>query len=90
MENKFKRFEDEKEISYIIRICGLKDEYGMTWKELANEINEVLGLQYDESAYRKKYQAYKSGCEAKGEEIARTEDLLDELESFIGEDELYE
>ena len=78
--DKFNKFEGEKDISFIVRVCGLKDEYGLTWKQLAQEINRVLGLDYDESAYRKKYQYYKSVCEAKDEDVAKDQDILDELE----------
>ena len=33
----------------------LKKEKGMTWMEIAEEINNKLGLNYDESSYRKAY-----------------------------------
>lgn len=78
--DRFDKFENEKDISYIIRICGAKDEFGLTWKQLAEEINRVLGLDYDESAYRKKYQYYKTVCDVKDEDVARDRDILNELE----------
>ena len=78
--DRFDRFENEKDISYIVRICGAKDEFGLTWKQLAQEINRVLGLDYDESAYRKKYQYYKTVCDVKDEDVARDKDILNELE----------
>ena len=78
--DKFDRFENEKDISYIVRICGAKDEFGLTWKQLAEEINRVLGLDYNESSYRKKYQYYKTVCDAKDEDVARDKGILNELE----------
>ena len=35
----------------------LKKERGLTWMEIAEEINDKLGLNYDESSYRKAYKA---------------------------------
>lgn len=77
--DKFNKFENESDISYIVRICGLKDESGYTWKELANEINHTLGLDYDESAYRKKFQSYKTCYEDKQNVEAEQKGMVEEL-----------
>lgn len=36
---------------------------GLTWREVKEELNEMYDLKFDESAYRKPYQAYKQGIE---------------------------
>ena len=45
---------DEDSEAYIYRICGLKDSSGLTWKQIAEIINNSLGTNYGESAYRKR------------------------------------
>lgn len=81
MDNRFERLNDESEISYIMRMCDNKDKYEITWKDLAKEINRVLCLDYDESAYRKKYQYYKICENDKENDIAEKQGMLEALEN---------
>lgn len=39
----------------VLRICSLKEQYGMTWQEITNILNRELQKSYDESHYRKAY-----------------------------------
>lgn len=55
----FNKLDNELELEYILRICSQKDVIG-TWAKVASILNENLNQNYDESAYRKKYQSYKS------------------------------
>lgn len=55
----FNKLDNELELEYILRICSQKDVIG-TWAKVASILNENLNQNYDESAYRKKYQSYKT------------------------------
>ena len=55
----FNKRNNETELEYILRICSQKDVVG-TWAKVASILNENLNQNYDESAYRKKYQSYKA------------------------------
>lgn len=55
----FNKLDNELELEYILRICSQKDVIG-TWAKVASILNENLNQNYDESAYRKKYQFYKT------------------------------
>ena len=50
---KLQRNESTKE--YITRICQNKELYGLTWKDIANQVALNTGMKRDESYYRKKY-----------------------------------
>lgn len=45
---------------HYMKIEGMRIE-GKTWEEIKERLNEELGVDYDESAYRKPYTTYKSG-----------------------------
>lgn len=55
---KTNKLENESNEQYIFRVCQMKDQLGYTWKEIGDIINKELGNNYDESAYRKKYQHF--------------------------------
>lgn len=57
MDASIKRFADEDENQYIYRVCQMKEAIG-TWQDVADILNNELGHNYDESAYRKKYAAF--------------------------------
>ena len=50
----YERRTGESEREFIYRVCGDKDLIG-TWNEVADILNEVLGLEHDESCYRRMY-----------------------------------
>ena len=50
--------EIETDEEYEIRICGLKDEFDLSWDDIAAIINTELGQNYTESRYRKMWKAY--------------------------------
>ena len=52
-----KKIESETKLDYINRVCGLKDEFDLTWTEVASLINEELDVNYSDSWYRKNYTA---------------------------------
>lgn len=55
--NKWPRIDGETDNQYIFRICSHKDEIG-TWCDVAEVINETLGLEKDECCYRKSWKAF--------------------------------
>ena len=58
-----KRYADESEPAYIYRIANMRDELG-GWKEVADVLNEELGYNRTESAYRKPVQYYEQYADA--------------------------
>ena len=48
---------EETDLEYCNRICSIKDDLDMTWKEIAVFANHELGIQHSDSWYRKNYQA---------------------------------
>ena len=57
VDNKLKRFEDETENEYINRICSLKTKNQLTlsWRMLADFLNEQLDMNRSEKWYRTHY-----------------------------------
>jgi hypothetical protein len=49
------RAEDESTESYIRRVCSNRENFGMTWKQVTEYLNQDLGLSYSESWYRKQH-----------------------------------
>lgn len=59
----FKRFENESDDELIYRVCKNKESIG-TWNDVANVLNDLLNTDYNESAFRKKYQSFQKMFEA--------------------------
>lgn len=53
----YKRFENETDDELIYRVCSQKDIIG-TWYDVCNILNKLTGNDFNESAYRKKYQSF--------------------------------
>lgn len=51
----YEKLVNENEEQYILRICSMKESQGLTWQNIADILNESLGYNYGESAYRKRY-----------------------------------
>ena len=51
----FKRLENETEEELLYRIGQLKDNEGLSWNDIADIMNEILGYAYTESKYRKSF-----------------------------------
>ena len=87
MNNMDYRPEQENEEQYIYRICSMKDSSGMTWKEIADIINDALGNNYTESAYRKRYQMFQQGLKVCEKQIFTDDEYLKKIQEQT--DELY-
>ena len=64
----YKREPGESENKYIYRICSQKDSIG-TWYDVRDILNAELDRDWNESAYRKKYQEGKAYLLANEHEI---------------------
>lgn len=88
----FRRMPEESEEDYKIRVCGLRQDYRLTWQDLADIINQELGLSHTESKYRREYNLYLRGREDAQEErmTAPTEQPKlrpeEEYYHFVGEE----
>lgn len=60
----YEKLVNENEEQYILRICSMKESQGLTWQNIADILNESLGYNYGESAYRKKVQSFNKMMEA--------------------------
>lgn len=73
-----KRREGEQEAAYIYRICSYKDQIG-SWEDVGKILNSSLGYNYNESAYRKKYEYFNTVWEAVKGDFIQKDNYLDEL-----------
>ena len=74
----FKRYENETDLELIYRVCSNKDNIG-TWQDVANILNNLLGKNYTDSAYRKKFQSFKSMLDANIKLFTDTDSQLEEI-----------
>ena len=74
----FKRYENETDDELIYRICSQKEMIGC-WQDVADILNDLLDENYNESKYRKAYQAQKKIIDLKQESLADINEQLDEL-----------
>lgn len=59
----YRKLNEENDNEYILRICSMKEQNNWTWEDIAKILNESLGNNFGESAYRKKYQHFKKMLE---------------------------
>lgn len=76
-----KRYDGESEEQLILRVCKMKEDIG-TWNDIKNILNELLGYDYDESRYRKQYQAFEKIMSANEKELTNFEDYKKEVEQL--------
>lgn len=80
----YRRYEGESTEALIYRVCKDKDIIG-SWQDVADILNELIGVDYSESTYRKKYTAFEKMYEANTEQFADTEAQIVELKQQIRE-----
>ena len=51
------KLENESDMEYINRICTIKSDLDMTWKEIAELFKDTLGMYYSPSYYSKNFKA---------------------------------
>ena len=78
--NNWPIFEGETEEHYVYRICSMKDQIG-TWPDVANVINETLGQNKGECAYRKTWKAFQDMQDACGYDTTDSQAVLEEIKN---------
>lgn len=76
--NDWPKLSGETDAQYVYRVCRSKDEIG-TWTDVAGVINETLGWDKGECAYRKTWKAYQDLQQVSEVDTASTEELLESI-----------
>lgn len=87
MVDSLKRMENENDEQYFYRICNMKETLGFTWPQMAEIFNNEFGCNKGDTAYRKKWSAFKSVLNANTDKIVGDNSYTNELQDQI--DELY-
>ena len=82
-----KKMEHETQDQYFYRICTMKDNLGFTWTQIAEIMNDELGLNCGESKYRKDWWAFNRIFNANVDKLVGDNTYSTELKEQI--DELY-
>jgi hypothetical protein len=87
MVDSLKRMENESDEQYFYRICNMKETLGFTWPQMAEIFNNEFGCNKGDTAYRKRWNAFKSVLDANTDKIVGDNSYSNELQDQI--DELY-
>lgn len=87
MDQDLKRMENESQDQYFYRICSMKDALGFTWPQMAEIFNAEFGCNKGDTAYRKRWAAFKSVLDANTDKIIGEDKYLTELKEQT--DEIY-
>lgn len=87
MDQDLKRMESESQDQYFYRICSMKDALGFTWPQMAEIFNAEFGCNKGDTAYRKRWTAFKSVLDANTDKIVGEDKYLTELKEQT--DEIY-
>lgn len=79
MTEETKQLRNETPDEYRIRLQKNQNVYGLSNVEIGSLLNEAYGLDYDESAWRKKTRPYIQGYEDGIKSTESTKELLDEI-----------
>ena len=78
---------NESDDQYFFRICQMKDSLGFTWPQMAEIFNEEFGCNKGDTAYRKKWAAFKNVFDANTDKLVGENKYLEEIKQAT--DELY-
>lgn len=81
MDQDLKRMESESQDQYFYRICSMKDALGFTWPQMAEIFNAEFGCNKGDTAYRKKWAAFKSVLDANTDKIIGEDKYLEEVKA---------
>ena len=87
MENNLKKLPTESDDQYFYRVCSMKDSLGFTWPQMAEIFNNEFGCNKGDTAYRKRWSAFKSVLDANTDKIVGENKYLEELKEQT--DEIY-
>lgn len=76
----YKKHNDENEVQYIFRICSMKEKNCWTWEDITRILNDSLGHNYGESAYRKKYKKFNKEISENVSDSCDDEDYLKKIQ----------
>lgn len=79
MDQDLKRMESESQDQYFYRICSMKDALGFTWPQMAEIFNAEFGCNKGDTAYRKKWAAFKNVFEANTDKLVGENKYLTKL-----------
>ena len=82
-----KRQPNESDDEYFYRVCQMKESLGFTWPQMAEIFNEEFGCNKGDTAYRKRWAAFKSVFEANADKLVGEDKYLEEIKQAT--DELY-
>ena len=78
---------NESDDQYFFRVCQMKDSLGFTWPQMAEIFNEEFGCNKGDTAYRKKWAAFKNVFDANTDKLVGENKYLEEIKQAT--DELY-
>lgn len=79
MNDNLKRLPDENDEQYFYRVCQMKDSLGFTWPQMAEIFNKEFGCNKGDTAYRKRYTAFKRVFDANADQILGEDKYLEEI-----------
>ena len=79
MNDDLKRMEGETQDQYFYRICNMKDSLGFTWPQMTEIFNDEFGCKKGDTAYRKKWAAFKSVLDANADKLIGENKYLEEI-----------
>ena len=81
MVDSLKRMENETQDQYFYRVCSMKDSLGFTWPQMAEIFNNEFGCSKGDTAYRKRWAAFKSVLDANTDKIVGENKYLEEIKT---------
>ena len=85
MNENLKRLPQESDDQYFYRICSMKDALGFTWPQMAEIFNEEFGCNKGDTAFRKKWAAFKSVFDANTDKIVGDNTYSNDIQAQICE-----
>lgn len=76
-----KRMYGETDDQYFYRVCSMKDSLGYTWPQMAEIFNNEFGCNKGDTAYRKKWVAFKTVLDANTDKIVGENKYLEEIKA---------
>lgn len=79
MDTNLKMMENETQDQYFYRICMMKETLGFTWPQMAEIFNKEFGCNKGDTAYRKRWAAFKDVFTANEDKLVGENAYLDEI-----------
>lgn len=79
MDKNLKMMDGETQDQYFYRICNMKDSLGFTWPQMAEIFNQEFGCNKGDTAYRKKWAAFKTVFDENADKLVGDNAYLEEI-----------